>query len=107
MQPAVDIEYTVNMDANGDFVINLLQCRPLYIDANQKQLHLEHLNLESVFFEIRDSSMGPSGRTPVDVVIQIDPAKYYEYPYAKKYDAARAVGALNRFYKNRGHPAQR
>lgn len=100
-QNPVDIEYTVNMDANGDFVINLLQCRPLYIDANQKQLHLEHLNLESVFFEIRDSSMGPSGRTPVDVVIQIDPAKYYEYPYAKKYDAARAVGALNRFYKNR------
>lgn len=50
-QNPVDIEYTVNMDANGDFVINLLQCRPLYIDANQKQLHLEHLNLESVFLK--------------------------------------------------------
>lgn len=45
--------------------------------------------------------MGPSGRTPVDVVIQIDPVKYYEYPYAGKHDVARAVGALNQFYKGR------
>ena len=100
-QNPVDIEYTVNMDADGDFVINLLQCRPLYTSANQKQLHLEQLNLESVFFEIRDSSMGPSGRTPVDVVIQIDPVKYYEYPYARKHEVARAVGTLNQFYKGR------
>ena len=97
----VDIEYTVNMDADGDFVINLLQCRPLYTGGSQKQLHIEQLQLESVFFEIRDSSMGPSGCCPVDVVIQIDPVKYYEYPYAKKHDVARAVGAVNQFYKGK------
>ena len=98
----VDIEYTVNMDANGEFVINLLQCRPLYIASSQKQVHLEQLELDQVFFEIVDSSMGPSGCTPVDVVVQVDPVKYYEYPYAKKHDAARAVGCINQFYKNSG-----
>lgn len=27
---------------------------------------------------------------------------YYEYPYAKKYDVASAVGVINRFYRGTG-----
>lgn len=35
----VDIEYTVNIDESGDFVVNLLQCRPLYLgEAGEKQI---------------------------------------------------------------------
>ena len=35
-QHPVDIEYTINLSETGEYVINLLQCRPLYI-ANDTQ----------------------------------------------------------------------
>lgn len=98
----VDIEYTVNMDETGDFVVNLLQCRPLYLGQEGEQVELDGLELQKVFFDIKDSSMGASGKRKMDVVVQIDPVCYYEYPYAKKYDAAAAVGKINRYYRDSG-----
>ena len=98
----VDIEYTVNMDQTGEFVVNLLQCRPLYLGKEGEHVDLEHLNLKETFFEIRDSSMGPSGRRKIDIVVQVDPVLYYEYPYNKKYDVAECVGKINWYYKGKG-----
>lgn len=98
----VDIEYAVNMDDEGDFVVNLLQCRPLYLGREEERVDLEQLDLREVFFEIRDSSMGSSGKRKIDVVVQIDPVRYYEYPYKKKYDVAAAVEQINRYYRNSG-----
>lgn len=98
----VDIEYTVNMDETGDFVVNLLQCRPLYLGQEGEQVELDGLELQKVFFDIKDSSMGASGKRKMDVVVQIDPVCYYEYPYVKKYDAAAAVGKINRYYRGSG-----
>lgn len=98
----VDIEYTVNMDETGDFVVDLLQCRPLYLGQEGEQVELDGLELQKVFFDIKDSSMGASGKRKMDVVVQIDPVCYYEYPYAKKYDAAAAVGKINRYYRDSG-----
>ncbi|NCB91997.1 MAG: phosphoenolpyruvate synthase [Clostridia bacterium] len=98
----VDIEYTVNMDETGDFVVNLLQCRPLYLGQTGETVDMENLHLEKVFFDIKDSSMGASGKRQIDVVVQIDPVLYYEYPYVKKYDAAAAVGKINRYYRGSG-----
>lgn len=98
----VDIEYTVNANDCGDFVINLLQCRPLYIGSAGEKISLKGLFLNQVFFEIKDSSMGPSGKKKIDLVIQIDPVLYYEYPYRKKYDVAAALGKINRYYRNKG-----
>jgi hypothetical protein len=34
------------------------------------------------------------------VVVQIDPVLYYEYPYAKKFEAAAAVGKINQYFRN-------
>ncbi len=99
---AVDIEYAVNVDENGDFVVNLLQCRPLSSAQNGENVDMDRVNPKEVFFDIKGSSMGSSGKMPVDVVVMIDPVKYYNYPYAKKYDAAKAVGKINRFYRGQG-----
>ena len=33
------------MDEEGDFVINLLQCRPLYLGQEGQQMDLKHLKL--------------------------------------------------------------
>ena len=100
-QNPVDIEYTVNTDESGSFVVNLLQCRPLYIGESGEKIDLGKLKLKDVFFDIRDSSMGTSGKRKIDVVVQVDPVLYYQYPYRKKYDAAAALGMINRYYRNR------
>ena len=98
----VDIEYTVNMDENEEFVVNLLQCRPLYQgrkgDAGSAQIP----EISEAFFELQSASMGSSRKRKVDVVVQIDPAKYNEYPYARKYEVAAAVGNINRYYRDSG-----
>lgn len=98
----VDIEYAVNMDDEGDFVVNLLQCRPLYLGQEGESIDVKDLHLKETFFDIRDSSMGASGKRKIDVVVQVDPVLYYEYPYGKKYDAAAAIGKVNRYYRGSG-----
>ena len=97
---SVDIEYAINMDDDGDFVVNLLQCRPLYLGREGEKVDLDSLELQDVYFDIVESSMGSSGVHRIDVVVQIDPILYYEYPYKKKYDVATAIGVLNRYYQN-------
>lgn len=98
----VDIEYAVNMDSEGDFVVNLLQCRPLYLGHEGEQVDLDKLEMKDIFFDIRDSSMGSSGKRKIDVVVQIDPVLYYEYPYIKKYDVAGAIEKVNQYYRDSG-----
>lgn len=97
----VDIEYTVNMDETGDFVVNLLQCRPLYTSKKSKQVDFSKIEWDDIFFDIKDASMGASDRRPVDVVIQVDPVLYYSYPYNKKYDVVSAIHKINRHYQDR------
>ena len=94
----VDIEYTVNMDESGEFVVNLLQCRSLYTDARKQRIVLEEQKFQEVFLELKGASMGPSDKRKIDAVIFVDPIGYYQYPYAKKYEAAIAVGKMNEYY---------
>ncbi|HJA65343.1 MAG TPA: PEP/pyruvate-binding domain-containing protein [Candidatus Mediterraneibacter cottocaccae] len=98
----VDIEYTVNLDGQGDFVINLLQCRPLYTGAKGGAVELPELPEKDVFFRLKDSAMGSSVKEKIDVVVQIDAKAYYDYPYALKPQAAAAVGAVNAWYRGKG-----
>lgn len=90
----VDIEFTVNADETGAFVVNLLQCRPLPGAQDESGADSETFDPSEVLFDVRDSTMGPSGRHRIDYVIWVDPIAYYEYPYAKKYEVAAAVGLL-------------
>ena len=43
--------------------------------------------------------MGNSGKRRMDVVVQVDPVRYYQYPYRKKYDVAAAIGRISRYYR--------
>ncbi|MCD8326647.1 MAG: PEP/pyruvate-binding domain-containing protein [Lachnospiraceae bacterium] len=101
----VDIEYTVNMDENGDFVVNLLQCRSLYTGTQGGQVLIPELSQEDIFFSLKDSSMGNAREQKIDAVIQIDPIGYYHYPYNKKTKVAEAVRQINLYYQKQGkHP---
>ncbi|MGN1003836.1 MAG: PEP/pyruvate-binding domain-containing protein, partial [Oscillospiraceae bacterium] len=98
----VDIEYTVNMDETGAFVVNLLQCRPLYQGRTGEQVDLNGLHLSETLFDLRDSSMGSSGHRAIDAVVWVDPKGYRAYPYSKKAGLAAAVGKVNHHYSGSG-----
>lgn len=97
----VDIEYTVNLDEQGEFVVNLLQCRPLYTGGRGTVTEIPELPEKNIFFRLKDSAMGSSVKEKIDVVVQIDARAYYEYPYALKPQVAEAVGAINTYYKGK------
>ena len=99
---AVDIEYAINMDKDGEFVVNLLQCRPLYLGGEGEEVHIEEAVLRGTLFDVKGASMGTSKKRKVDVIVQIDPGKYGAYPYAQKYKVADAVGKINRYYSGSG-----
>jgi hypothetical protein len=100
----VDIEYAINLDRDGEFVVNLLQCRPLYLGGENEAVDLDSARacVSRSFFEVQGASMGPSRHRTVDVVVQIDPARYNAFPYTRKAEVATAVGRLNRHYANTG-----
>ena len=92
----VDTEFTINLSESGDYVINLLQCRPLqvYQDAEEADMP-ENVAPESVLFECKGSSMGLSRIEKMDIVVAIDPVNYYNMPYKDKYKVGQALGQVN------------
>ena len=97
----VDTEFTINLSENGEYVINILQCRPLQVfqdsDINEFSGSYE---AGDVLFECKGSAMGLSRSEKIDLVLYVDPVNYYNMPYKDKYRVARAIGAVN--WKMRG-----
>lgn len=98
----VDIEYTINVGENGDFVVNLLQCRPLKALNNVSGIEVPQLEEQDVLFEIHDGSMGSSRSVAIDLVILVDPRSYYECPHIKKSRVAPLISTVNERIKKTG-----
>lgn len=97
----VDTEFTINLDANGDYVINLLQCRPLQVYQDSYETDMpEDVAKDSILFECTGSSMGLSQFEKLDVIVMIDPVGYYNMPYNDKHKVGRVLGGIN--WKMRG-----
>ena len=103
----VDIEFTINVSDDGDFVVNLLQCRPLLVMQDQKTAGDEDLFTPeedaSVLLETRNASMGKSRSGTIDGIVLIDPVAYYELPYKDKPQIARSLGQLNWYFRETDH----
>ncbi|MDD2534449.1 MAG: PEP/pyruvate-binding domain-containing protein [Eubacteriales bacterium] len=95
----VDIEYAVNGSEQGDFAVNLLQCRPLHVDIAVAQ-EIPDVRDERVLFAIEDSSMGHSRQDRIDIVVVIDPMLYYAHPYNRKTAVSSKIGEINRYFSN-------
>ncbi|HPA64504.1 MAG TPA: PEP/pyruvate-binding domain-containing protein [Spirochaetota bacterium] len=103
----VDIEFTVNKAPGGDYLINLLQCRPLQTAGSKKPLEgfkidenaLKHSDKDNIFISLHRNTMGPQFKCKVDAVIIIDPLSYYNLPYKDKPGVARMIGQLNSLYR--------
>lgn len=95
----VDIEFAVNGASDGSFVVNLLQCRPLQV-AHSKRVEMPVCVDEHVLFDLQDTAMGQSRSEQIETIVWVDPQKYYDYPYADKYEVSRKIGELNRSLVN-------
>ncbi|MBE3101943.1 MAG: hypothetical protein IMZ47_06695 [Firmicutes bacterium] len=69
----VDIEFTCNFTEQGDFLINLLQCRPLQVGGIGAKVTIPDIEDEKVFFELSGGTMGGAVGQPIDIVTQVDP----------------------------------
>jgi hypothetical protein len=108
----VDIEFTVNWSSVDDYLVNLLQCRPLQAakgsrrtedSAVAKGMPVDETAVAAVarkdlFFFLRRDTMGPQLDCRLDIVIIVDPQAYCDLPYRDKPAVARAIGALNERY---------
>jgi len=97
----VDIEFTCNFTEQEDFLINLLQCRPLQVGGIGAKVTIPAIEDKKVFFELSGGTMGDAVAQHIDIVIQVDPEGYYQFPYKKKYSIARTIGRINQHFKNK------
>ena len=98
----VDTEYTINIAQDGSYVIDLLQCRPLQLTQDGDKVDFpDDISEEKVLLETQGVSMGFSRKIKLDTVVYIDPIKYYNMPYKKKYEIKKALSDVNWYYKGK------
>ena len=98
----VDIEYTANFDRQGNFRINIVQCRPLQTRGLGKTVELPKLeDSSSCLFSSQGNFMGGNVRLPIDYVVFISPDEYLKLTEVDKYDIARQVGFINKELKGK------
>jgi hypothetical protein len=99
----VDIEFTMNLSENGEYSINLLQCRPLQVFKDTAQVVVpESVPEDNIILESVGSSMGLSRSVPIDLIVYVDPKAYYEMPYVDKTRIARIIGKVNWTFREQG-----
>ena len=100
----VDIEYTINLADDGEYLINILQCRPLqaFKDTGQTRIP-DNIPEENIILETTYSSMGLSRSINLDIIVYVDPVKYYEMPYNDKSRIASFINKVNWAYRDNGY----
>lgn len=96
----VDTEYTINFKPDGTFIVNILQCRPLYVWQLAANQSIPDIAADHILFKVENTFMGNSSKVSVDVVVWIDSLNYHKYPYNQKSIIAGIVGQINHYYKD-------
>ena len=99
----VDIEFTINVSESREYMINLLQCRPLQVFKDGGGVTVpENVPAEDILLETRHASMGLSRQVKLDRIVYVDPVKYYQLPYNEKTAIAALIGRINWKYRDTG-----
>jgi len=92
----VDIEYTVNLSPSGDYVICILQCRPLVTLGTQAAAtDMPSPAGGELLFEARNTSMGISLTRKIDTVVLVNSDGYNRLPYRNKSEVAGIISKIN------------
>lgn len=93
----VDVEFTTNFLPDGNYRINLVQCRPFQVKGGGRVQALPGNIAESeIFFRAQGIVIGPSTVTTVGRLIYVVPAVYALLPQSDRYSIARLIGRLTR-----------
>jgi len=95
----VDIEYTINFRRDGEFTVNILQCRPLFVWQSAINQEIPYIPEERTLFKVNKTFMGNSAKSNVDVVVWVDSKKYYNYPHNKKSMVSTIISKINKHYE--------
>lgn len=97
----IDTEFTINISDNGEYSIDLLQCRPLQVQKASKGSAMpKDVDEANIFFETVGASMGMSKVSKLDIIVFVDPVNYYNMPYKEKDFVAKLVGKINWHYRD-------
>ena len=95
-QYPVDVEYTINIAPSGEYMIAILQCRPLQLTPEGEPVQIpQSYSDDRILLETKGVSMGFSRKYKVDLIVYIDAIAYYQLPYREKYSVRDAISAIN------------
>lgn len=97
----VDIEFAVSSPKENEIKVNIYQCRPIQSTASQEVVIPKGID-HQILFDVRRTSMRRSKVEDVDLIVWVDPLKYYQYPYSRKPDVARMISAINEHFAESG-----
>ena len=89
----VDVEYACNFSPEGEYRINLLQCRTLQTHGIGQAGVMPQVR--DFFWRIKGNFMGGNAAIPVRYVVFVKVEPYLALPENRKYQVARQVGKLN------------
>ena len=95
----VDVEYAVNFTKDGEYRVNLLQCRTLQAQG-LGQAGVKP-RVKDCFWHIKGNFMGGNAAIPVRYVVFVKVEPYLDLPERQKYAVARQVGELNRLLQGK------
>ena len=94
----VDIEYACNFTAQGDYRVNLLQCRT--IQTNGIGQAGVKPKVKDTLWHIRGNFMGGNAVMPVRYAVLVKVEPYLSLPEQQKYAVARVIGDLNQLLRD-------
>ncbi|SHI84575.1 Pyruvate phosphate dikinase, PEP/pyruvate binding domain [Tessaracoccus bendigoensis DSM 12906] len=97
----VDIEFTVNLTAQGDFRVCLLQCRPLQSVGLGAAVTVPAVDPEKCLVATKGAFMGRNARLDIDFVVLVRPDRYLALGQPQRYAVARDLGTLNTILADR------
>ncbi len=97
----VDTEFTINVSQSGEYSIDLLQCRPLQLQkAGAGTAIPSGIPEEDILLESKGASMGMPKTSKLDIIVYVDPVRYYNMPYKDKNSAAKLIGQINWHFRD-------
>ncbi len=92
----VDIEYTANLSSTGEYVICLLQCRPLVTLGSQAAvMDMPSPADADLLFEAHNTSMGVSLTRKIETVVLVSSDAYNRLPYRNKSEIVGLISKIN------------
>lgn len=92
---SVDIEFTMNLQPDGQYKINLLQCRPLELRPRGPVAEPTALtNKDRLLIHASGSILGHSRLLPIDRIIYVVPEQYSRLSVQDRYSIARLIGRI-------------